>query len=128
MVVHFKVQTRRKRNGKIEQSKCATICVDTVASLFSSALELDPFSAPPATLNFQNGSKTGSRVVIITVIIYLQLPVETTGVELVFVLVDFPNPSNTLASGELGAKCKRSEERSETQEWVWNDKIKRRVN
>lgn len=26
-----------------------------------------------------------------------------------FDLADFCNPSNTLASGELGAKCKRSE-------------------
>lgn len=36
-------------------------------------------------------------------------PLETE-VELeLFVLPDFWNPSNTLASGELGTKCKRSE-------------------
>lgn len=75
-------QTKRKRNGKIEQSS-RHLFMDT-ASLFSSALRLDPFSA-----------------------VAVAPPLET-GVEEVFVLADFSNPSNSLASGELGAKCKRS--------------------
>lgn len=35
---------------------------------------------------------------------------EEPGVEL-FVLVEFPSPSNTWASGDFGDKCKRSEKK-----------------